>query len=260
MGVRGLTIGVVALALSVSVVVAWSSPAGAAEGYVRMQVRTSFPPRKLPQLKATPASLDVTVNATTADGLTPAPLTRLAFDLDSDIALAVKGLPRCRVPGRGPQRSLEEFKEICGPAVIGGGRLRAAITFPGNDPIPALSPLLIINAEDPDGGASLYALAQLVQPISTSIVMPVAIEKGHGPFGQRLILEVPKIANGAGSIDLLELSFPRRVAVGGADGIVHLRCADAGIAVRARATFLDGSLALADNRRPCRYRQPPSAH
>jgi len=224
---------------------------------VQLRLRADIVPQVLPHSARRPVALAARVDLDTVDGTIPPPPTRLGFDLDRDLALVVQGRARCQLPGRAVRRDLGEIKQICGPAVIGEGFLRVAIQFPGDVSIPGTSKLLIVNGADGRGGASLYALAEIVQPISTFITMSVAIEqKPRGPFGPRLTLTVPRIANGQGTIELLELRFPRRVPVGGAAGIARLRCVDGGVALGVRASLADGSLALANTRLPCWSRQP----
>lgn len=231
---------------------AGSSLAGVAEqGDLRVRLKTSFAPRQLPKPMPSPVALDFALEVATDNGSPPPLLRTIDLRLDPGFSLAPTGmLPRCRLPGRDVRLSLSEIEEICASAIVGEGSLRAWITFPEQDPIPALAKALAINVSGPGDSASLWAVAEIVQPMSTFIKMPIEFGPANGAFGLRLTLRAPETPKAIGSIDRLRLRFSQ-LTPGGGEGLVRLRCDSDRVSIGTRASFADGSVLRVDNRQPC---------
>ena len=133
------------------------------------------------------------------------------LDLDRHLSLSVEGLPRCRGPlnESGPRT---EYPAVCRDAKVGGGTLEVEVAFPEQQPVRISGRITVYNGGFRDGRIRFWLYAYLPAPVTGAILMPLEIRRGgHGIYGWTGELQVPKIANGAGSITSLNARFRKGI-------------------------------------------------
>jgi hypothetical protein len=199
----------------------------------------SVVPRSLSRSTSTPIALNLGGRIGTVDGSRPPALREFVLDLDKNIAIDSRDLPTCQ---RG-QRDFRfpDLKSLCKGAIVGEGKVGFQIQFPEEPSISTESKLIVVNVGSRKAGEStLYAVANLTQPITASFVMSIEIKR-H-PYGNRAIINVPGLANGAGSLTYLSVKLKKRFKRNGeAVDFLTARCPSGKIQSRYRALFEDGT-------------------
>jgi hypothetical protein len=132
----------------------------------------------------------------TTDGTHPSAFRELILDVDKDVKINTEGYPACKA-GQLEARDTKSAKRVCGETIIGKGRATAAIAFPEQAPIKALSPLLVFNGGESGGKITLLVHTYITVPAPVAIVTTVTVQRrGTGVHG---IAKVPVIAGGMGS-------------------------------------------------------------
>lgn len=192
---------------------------------------------------------DVTIGGSEYGGF-PSPLTELTFYAPSGVEVDSAGFPTCApavLEADGPPGCPRRSRA----GSLGEGL--GAVSFGGN-----LVPekVLITEFFIPDGGLAFYVEGRT--PAAFDI-----IEKGYwttagGPFGPKLIAEVPLIETVPGADDASVLSFEVRVGAAyrrGKQTISYItlpkRCPRGGAQVKAQLRFLSGETTTATYRAPC---------
>jgi hypothetical protein len=216
---------------------------------LEMTFHPSVTPKKLSRVEATPIALDIDGRIGTVDGSRPPAVREIVLDLDRHIAIHARGLPVCQ----GGQRDVRfpDLKSRCKNAIVGRGRVGFQIQFPEQPSIPTESELVVFNGGGQrTGETKLYAVAYLTQPITTSFVMAISIRRRSD--WSRLIFDVPKLANDAGSLTHLSFKLKRRFARNGeAVDLLTGRCPGGTIQSRVKALFGDGTILQADTLQTC---------
>ena len=207
---------------------------------VGMIFSPSVTPKKLSRVETTPIALNISGRIETVDGSQPPAVKEFVLDLDRHIAIDARGLPVCK----GGQRDLRfpELNSRCKDAIVGRGKVGVQIQFPELPPISTESELIVFNGGRRDTGkTTLFAVAHLIQPITTSFAMTIEITK-H-PHGNRAVFEVPKLANGAGSLTYLSARLKRRFTRNGKEvDFLTGSCPNGKLESGARALFVDGTI------------------
>jgi len=216
---------------------------------MEMTLHASVIPKKLSKAEPAPIALEIGGRIATKDGSRPPALREMTFDLDRHIAIDTRGLPVCeggRLDIRPPDLSR------CKDAIVGRGRVGFQIQFPEQPSVSTESELVVFN----DGGqgtgeSKLYAVAYLTQPITTSFVMAISIRRRPG--GNRLVFDVPELANDAGSLTHLSIKLKRRFTRDGeAVDLLTGRCPNSGtIQSGVEALFGDGTILQRDTLQKC---------
>jgi hypothetical protein len=105
--------------------------------------------------------------------------------------------------------------------------------FPETTTGPANSDVTIYNGGMKQGKWNLYAVTELPIPVPRQIVIPIAVDRGRGRYGLKLLGTVPKLAGGAGAITELALRLHKTV--------FSATCPDRHLNTRFAATFVDGT-------------------
>lgn len=224
-----------------------SSASGLASGPVLIPIPSVVPifsswvtPKRLSRVEATPIALDIRGQIKTVDGSQPPPMQELVLDLDRHIAIDAQGIPVCQ----GGQRDLRlpDLRSRCKEAIVGSGKLGVQFQFPEQPPILSKSELLVFNAGiHAPGKLTLYAVANLTAPITTSF--PMTIEITRHPDGNRVVIDVPTLANGAGSLTYLNVRLKRRFTRNGeAMSFLTGRCPEGKLQSGTKALFVDGTI------------------
>ena len=225
---------------------------------LEMSVKVRVSPRALPRSTQEPVSFQLSAGITTRDGDFPPDLKELEIDFDRDAAIEVGGVPRCGLGGRAIRRTLDELRQSCGAAVVGGGALEATFAFPENTPISTAADMVVLNGGVQSGLVTLIAMARFDQPISTQVVVPIEIKRPSGPSGLRVNMVIPPLANGYGHLERLELSLARRLpSEKHPDGVFRLRCGDGDLTTDVHAGFGDGTLLSATSLQACKPKLSP---
>ncbi len=207
---------------------------------LKMVFSPSVTPKKLSRVEATPVALNIKGRIETLDRSQPPAVREFVLDLDRNIAIDARGLPVCK----GGHRDLRfpDLKSRCKDAIVGRGNVGVQIQIPELQPISTQSELIVFNGGSRDAGVTtLYADAYLTQPITTSLVMTIKITR-H-PHGYRAVIEVPKLANGAGSLTHLSVKLKRRFTRNGeVVDFLTGRCPDVKLQSEASALFVDGTV------------------
>ncbi|MDX6595280.1 MAG: hypothetical protein QOI72_662, partial [Solirubrobacterales bacterium] len=206
--------------------------------------RESVAPRSVSRSTPTPIALNLSGRIGTVDGSHPPAVKQFVLDLDRHIAIDSRGLPVCQ----GGQRDFRspDLRSRCKDAIVGKGKVGFQIQFPEQPSISTESELIVFNSGDRGAGeTTLHAVANLVEPITTSFVMSIEIKRG--PHGNRVIIDVPKLANGAGSLTYLSAKLEKRFMRNSrAVDFLTARCPSGTIQSGVRALFEDGAALQGD--------------
>lgn len=234
-----------------------SAPAITLEpGNLQVAVNAGFAPKALHKFGFTPGALRLSTQIAALDGSHPPALKELVWEFDRNVRLDVSGVPVCHRPGRGvPPGPRPE--ERCGDAIVGRGRMQAEILFEESHSIQVTSPLMLYNSGSLNGVQTLFGRAYITKPVASAVVFSIRLKPIHsGRFRTAMVLSVPKIGGGAGSVTNLSMRLGREVREHDRTAsFVSLRCLDGRIATRATAAFSDGTLLQATPiQRPCAAR------
>jgi hypothetical protein len=205
-------------------------------------------PKALSESKYTPIAFTAAGSVRTVDGTQPPPAKEVVIEAQNT-AVDVQGYPVC-TSGQLQARDTEAVKAVCGPAIIGEGKTVVSVAFPEQKPIPATSPLLVLNGGTHGGTTTFYIHAYLTQPITTAIVTTVKIKKSGS--GLKSVTTIPKIANGAGSVTDFSLKIDKKFAYKGKKvSVLSAKCVGGKIKAHVTAKFYDKSQLSGDVLRTC---------
>ncbi len=216
---------------------------------LEMTLSLRVAPKQLSRVEGTPVALDINSRISTVNGSQPPAIREIAIDLDRQIAIDARGLPVCQ--GGWRDIRFPDLKSRCKDAIVGGGRVGFQIELPGLPMTSSKSELVVINGGDRGpGGSNLYAVAHLAEPVTTAFAMTISIRRRSD--GNQLIVDVPKLANDAGSLTHLRLRLKRRFA--GSDDTVDFltaRCSSGRLQSEIEALFADGTIMQGDTLQTC---------
>jgi hypothetical protein len=248
-------VGLSLTALAGALALTATGPAAAEVVYIvppaspTLTFRENVAPRRLSRTTPTPIALNLGGRIGTVDGSRPPAVKQLVLDLDRHVAIDLRGLPVCRVAQRNLRPS--DLRSRCKGAIVGRGKAAFQIQFPEQLSMSSESELVVFNGGGRrTGGATLYLAAFLTQPITTAVTMTVTVAKRRG--GGRMIIEVPRIANGAGSLTYLGVKLRKRFKRSGrAVNAFTGTCPDGTLHSRFSALFLDGTTLKGDALQRC---------
>lgn len=234
--------------LALTLVIAFGADGSATGSGEVSDLQTSFAgrvaPSRLPIRPAAPVRLTLAEEVEVLSGAHPPALEELDLDLDRHLGLSVKGVPVCPGPlnESGPRTGTPA---ICGDSKVGSGSIEVEVAFPGQPPARTSGHVIVYNAGAGDGRAKLWVYAYISAPVTGAILMPLALHRErNGEYGWSGTLEVPKIANGAGSITALGFRIRK--------GIFSAACPSGKLRARSVAHFGDGTAAVSPFLQRCR--------
>ena len=181
-------------------------------GNVLVDFNADFTPHDLPRSRPAPVRIQIHGAIATSDGSHPPPLRWLEVELNRSGRLTTKGLPLCSGPLLQSTTTAQALAR-CGPAVVGRGDFRAAVSLGGD--VPAQGRIVAFNSRLRGKPALLLHFFASV-PVRFTLIVPLTIEHpDRGEFGTLLRTHVPKIAGGLGSVTRIDLSIGRRYSFGG---------------------------------------------
>jgi hypothetical protein len=211
-----------------------------------------FEPRVLPRRTFAPIRFQGYGEVKTTDGSLPPALQHVKLDFDRDGRLTTAGLPRCR-PSQIETATPKQARRRCRSAIVGAGRIAAAVPLPAIGRVKMSSPLTLFNGPRRDGNPTVILHAQAPVPLSETYVVIVSIERRRGAYGYRSEFDVPPIAGGAGSLTYIEARIGRRYRAGGVErSYVSARCSDYVLQTQGYFSFADGTVIYGSAFKACR--------
>jgi hypothetical protein len=212
----------------------------------------SFHPEVLPKRSYAPIRIGGHATISTKDRTTPPPLKTVFLLFDRNGHLETQGLPTCR-PDAIADKTVSAARQVCGRAIVGTGTAKAILTFPGQAPIPATSPLTFFNGPGNGTDATVVIHAYTTTPVPTTYVVVTTIAKVHiGRFGYAVSTDVPSIAGGYGSLTAGSLAIHRTYPYRGhTNSYTSARCSDGLLEARGKLTFVDGTVIAGTLFKPC---------
>ncbi len=248
-----------AAALLLALAAIGAVPAVAQEAVVKvndivLRADGGFQPQTLPRQRYAPIEFQGHVEIAAKGGGKPVALEEAVVDFDRDGRLSVAGLPSCR-PELLASLGVREGREACAGAIVGKGRIEAAIELDGGGALRGSSALTIFNGPAQDGRPTVVLHARTNVPETQTFAILVPIERRRGGFRYRARLAVPPIAGGRGAITRIEVEVGRRfTSAGKRRSYVAARCSDGVIHTHGRFTFADGTVVDGSVEKACTAR------
>jgi hypothetical protein len=208
-------------------------------GNLIVEIEGSVSPKKLPKKAPAPITLKVSGSIGTADGSHVPALKTLGLQFDRHGTIYTKGLPTCTV-GKLQSTVTAQAKKVCGPALVGTGRVSAEIALPEQAPFNASGPLLIFNGAPKGGRPVLIFHVYAHVPAPTTFVTTGVIGKASGKYGTSTMIEIPTIVAGQGSLTSFEATIHKTWTYRGRKRSLLLASCPTG------ALFAHGDFAFAD--------------
>ena len=180
----------------------------AAKGPLRVSVTGSLAPKALPRAGVVPVSVTLAGKVSTAKRATPPQLRRIAFAINANGRLALRGLPVCRVGHIQPATN-QEAMEACGRSLVGHGAFAAKVRLPEQSPFPSEGKMLAFNGRL-RGKPAILAHIYGTTPASTSYTLPFLVKRTKGTFGTLLKANLPQISGEWGQIRSMSMTLGRR--------------------------------------------------
>jgi hypothetical protein len=218
-----------------------------------LSMNDGFTPKALSKSELTPVSLVASGAIKELDGSHPPALRELTMEFDEAIGFHADGIPSCGRRVLGETTETMAARKTCRSALIGEGKMTVQVAYPENTPINVFSKLLVFKGGESEGTTTLLIHAYFANPISSSIVIPVTVEKHRsGPFGTLAVAKIPQIADGAGSITKFDLRIVKSVGVaGGRVSPISASCPNGKLRVLSLGKFEDGSKLQTEVIRAC---------
>jgi len=231
------TVGAAAVAVA-----AREAPTIVRAGNMVLRVDAEVKPRALPKERLAPMSFRASGRLSTVDGSHVPAAEEAVFDSDRDVVVSVRGLPSCRI-GQLKARAPREAEAVCGNAIIGRGSATAEVEFPEQPIFDSTGPLILFNGGERGGAITLFGYAYVSVPAPTAVITTVKVfRERKGPYGLRTVVEIPKIAGGAGSFVAGNFTVHRTYTYRGKRrSFLSGRCADGRLQARGTIAFRDGS-------------------
>jgi hypothetical protein len=251
---RARAILVLALALAAAV-----APTAVAlqlrAGDILIEAHGDFSPRALPRHENAPITLRGGGRISTVSGELPPRLETIAIEFDRHGSVVTTGLPTCSY-GRLLATTTKTARRLCPGAIVGSGFGKAQVKLPEQGPFPVSSPITLFNGRPEGGEPTVLAHAHLTQPVPTTFLVSIAIERIHkGIYGYRTAARIPKIADGAGIPVSGSLRIGRRWTYRGERlSYVNARCENGRLQARGEFDFDDGTELSGTFIRPCQVR------
>lgn len=240
---RKLLLGLgVLLAMAATVLAGAAGGATVRVGTLVLHADGSFEPRLLPKRTFAPIHFQGYGDIKTTDGSVPPALQHVEVEFDRDGKLTTGGLPVCR-PAEIDTATPQQARRRCGGAIVGSGRLNAAIPLPLLGRIEMRSPLTLFNGPRREGNPTVVLHAQAPFPVSETYVVVVPIERRRGIYRYRSEFDIPPIAGGLGSLTHIGAKVGRFFGLHDSRrSYISARCSDYILQTRGYFSFADGNV------------------
>jgi hypothetical protein len=184
-----------------------------------------FSPAALPRRTMSPVGVRSQFEISTSADTHPSALREVRLEVDRHVTVDAVGLPACgfrQLAGKRPG----QVRRVCRRAIVGRGEARISLGYPPVEipgpvpgstavarlltPAPPPAPLTLVNGGVRRGVTTLFAYAFLSEPVSQTAVARIEISrKRRGAYGWLIEAQIPKIADGHGSLTDLSLGVKR---------------------------------------------------
>jgi hypothetical protein len=250
-GLKGLAALLTLVALTTAALVSAASGEVVRAGNLIIEVEGGVSPKKLPKKAPAPITLKVSGSIKTADGTHVPALKTLALEFDKHGSIYTKGLPTCD-PGKLRSTPTAKARQICGPALVGSGRVGAEIAFPEQAPFDASGPLLIFNGAPTGGKPTLIFHVHADVPAPTTFVTKGVISKASGKYGTSTEIAIPTITSGQGSVTSFNATLRKTwIYKGEKKSLLLASCPSGSLYAHGEFTFVDGTEITGDVVKSC---------
>ena len=198
-------------------------------------------PKALPKNKMAPISLHASGSVTTVDGSHIPPPQTLDLQVDKHYRIESTGLPSCtagKLQATTPSRAMK----ACGAALMGKGYANAQVEFPESAPFSVKGPLLGFNGPMVGGYPEMLYYTYVDVPVPTALVVVAKLSKDSGRYAYRILVTVPKLAGGSGSLTGFDLTIGRRWTYRGRQhSYLSAECPNGQFLDQVEAAFGDGA-------------------
>ena len=224
-------------------------------GNLVLEINGDITPQALPRHELAPMGIWGSGKLSTVDGSHPPALEEAVFDADKDAFVSVRGLPVCHL-SQLQARETKTAEGACGNAILGRGSASVEVAFPEQRPIESTGPLVLFNGGERNGVVTVFAHAYVNVPAPTAVVSTVEISRvDKGALGLHLVVQIPKIAGGAGSPVAARFSMRREYTYKGKRrSVITGRCPDGRMIGRGTFTYSDETKLAGAIVRPCTAR------
>lgn len=205
-----------------------------------------FSPKTHPRSEPTPVKLKLFTGFGSPTGSPhPPPASKVTVLLDRYLEFSTLGLPTC-TPLQLQQKTVPKR---CKRALVGRGKLEESIAFPGQEELRLRGHVLLYNARARARSTRLLMYVPFSSPVPAVLITPIDLKRVRkGRYGLKLLLSVPRIAGGAGSLVWLSLVIHRNyVFKRERRSVVTLSCPDGKVTASAKARFADGSPSVSED-------------
>jgi len=183
------------------------------KGPARVNVSGRLAPKVLPRHGMAPVAVTLAGHITPTEKGELPELRRIAFAINSNGRLDLKGLPVCRV-GRIQPASNSEALQQCASSLVGEGQFAANVELPEQSPFPSVGKMLAFNGRL-RGKPAILAHIYGTEPASTSYTLPFTVSHAKGTFGLILEANLPHISGEWGNITNMSMTLKRVYRSGG---------------------------------------------
>jgi hypothetical protein len=248
---RRLLLGSTAVALTVFVFTTAATGEVVRAGDLVVEVEGGVSPKKLPKKTPAPITLTVSGSIKSASGVHVPALKTLALEFDKHGSIYTKGLPTC-APGKLNSTLTAQAKAVCGPALVGTGRVGAEIAFPEQAPFNAAGPLLIFNGPPKGGKPTLVFHVHANVPAPTTFVTQGVISKAAGKYGTSTEIAIPTIVGGQGSLTSFTATLHKTWTYKGQKkSLLLASCPSGQLFAHGEFSFADGTKVAGDVAKGC---------
>jgi len=210
-------------------------------GNIITMIEGGTSPRRLPRTSLAPIALKARGLLETANGSLIPPLKTLTLEFDKHGQIYTNGLATCSASQLDSALTAQAMT-TCGKALIGTGRVSAEIALPEQAPFSASGPLLIFNGL-PQGGKPtviLYVFAHV--PAPTTFVTTGTVGTASGLYGTRVVINIPTIVGGYGSVTSIEFTIQKTwTSKGEKKSYLLASCPVGRLLARGNLVFADGT-------------------
>ncbi len=211
---RALAGAALALALLLLPAAATTRAETVRQGDLIVSFGGSISPRALPRAGTAPVGVAVSGRVRSETGGPPASLRRIALEVNRAGVLDRRGLAVCPLARILPTSTASALA-ACGPARVGGGRVKGVIVLPEQPATRFEGRVVAFNGRLPNGHPAILAHLYTTVPAPITFVLAFAIEPGRGQFGTRLVATVPPDTRHSAHITSFTLDLRREFTVGG---------------------------------------------
>jgi hypothetical protein len=177
------------------------------KGPARVTVSGRLAPKALPRRGSAPVAVTLAGHIRPTEKGELPELRRIAFAINSNGHLDLKGLPVCRV-GRIQPASNAEALQQCASSLVGEGAFAANVELPEQSPFPSVGKMLAFNGRL-RGRPAILAHIYGTEPANTSFTLPFSVSHTRGTFGLLLQANLPHISGEWGNITNMSMTLKR---------------------------------------------------